>query len=536
MSAPFVSRPLGTLGLVAIAGTAACEAPTDLATVDRVVVAMGGHDAVGAVTNERVVAHGDRYFPGQGTSYTESRHLSKLSYVRTLELDEDRLRVEHDHEHVYLYDGRYQFTEVVDGTAGFLEGQDAVYPTPPESAMLSSRVTSSLAHARLTSPLRLLREVTADPSRVVDRGTVEEDGRRYLRLAIAGPGEEPVELRIDPRTHLPVSARRWEDNPPVGDTLIEARFDDYRRVDGVAVPHRVELRADGLPLHREQRSSVALNVPTGPDTYAIPDEHRPPAAPYEPRLGALGERSSELMTSIKYLALPVFFFDQDATPVGFDELAPGVMHVTGITHNSLLVEMSDHLVLVDASTPFAVRSQAVLAEIERRYPTKPIRYVVVSHFHNDHSGGVRHFVAGGGATVVVGAPSAPFYERALAGPHTVHPDRLAEQPVAVAIQAVEDRAVLADATRTIEVRRVRTVHANDMLVVYLPAEKLLFNADLFSPDPATNGAPIANPKLRAHAADLHDEVLRLGLDVETIAGAHGVGTGTLDQLRIAAGR
>ncbi len=536
MSGPFVSRPLGSLGLVVIAGTAACETPPDLAALDRVVVAMGGHDAVSAVTNERIVAHGDRYFPEQGASYTEARHLSTFSYVRTTELDADRLRIEHDHQHDYLYDGRYQFTEVVDGTAGLVAGKDAVYPSPPQSAMLASRVASTLAHTRLLSPLRLLREALADPARVVDRGTVEDAGRRYLMLAIAGPGELPVELLIDPRTHLPVSARRWEDSPPIGDTLIEARYEDYRRVGGVAVPHRVDLRASGLPLHSEQRSSVALNVPTGPETYAIPDEHRPPAAPYEPRLDALGARSSELMTSIKYLALPVFFFDQDATPVGFHELAPGVMHVTGITHNSLLVEMSDHLVLVDASTPFAVRSEAVLAEIERRYPTKPIRYVVVSHFHNDHSGGVRHFVAGGGATVVVGAPSAPFYERALASPHTVHPDRLAEQPVPVAIQAVEERATLADAARTLEVRRVRTAHADDMLVVYLPGEKLLFNADLFSPDPATNGAPIANPKLRALAADLHDEVMRLGLDVETIAGAHGVGTGTLAQLRIAAGR
>jgi glyoxylase-like metal-dependent hydrolase (beta-lactamase superfamily II) len=542
MLGAFVSRQLRSLSLVVVTGAAACEAPPELTELTGVtelngtVLALGGLEAVSAVTNERVVAHGDRYFPGQGASHTESRHLSTFNYVRTTELDTDQLHIDHDHEHDYLYDGRYRFTEVVDGASGFVAGQDAVYPSPAQSAMLSSRITAELQHARLISPLRLVREVLADPSRVIDRGTRELDGRRYLMLAIAGPGERPLELLIDPRTHLPALARQWEDNPPIGDTLIEARFDDYRRVDGVAVPYRVDLRANGLPLHSERRSSVALNVPTGPQTYAVPDAFRPPAVSYEPRLGELGERSFELMTNIKYLALPVFFFDQDATPVGFNELAPGVMHVTGITHNSLLIEMSDHLVLVDASTPFAVRSQAVLAEIERRYPTKPIRYVVVSHFHNDHSGGIRHFVAGGGVTVLVGAPSAPFYDRVLANPHTVHPDRLAEQPVPVGVKPVEDREVLGGAGRTIEVRRVRTTHANDMLVVYLPGEKLLFNADLLSPDPATNGAPIGNPKLRALAAELHDEVIRLGLDVETIAGAHGQGTATLDQLRIAAGR
>jgi glyoxylase-like metal-dependent hydrolase (beta-lactamase superfamily II) len=536
MSRAFVSRQLGSLGLLLVAGAAACEAPPDLTAVDQTVLAMGGADALAEVTNERVVAHGDRYFPEQGASHTESRHLSSFNYVRTAELDTDRLHIAHDHEHDYLYDGRYRFTEVVDGTAGFVAGQDAVYPSPAQSAMLASRAVANLQHTRLVSPLRLLREVITDPSRVVDRGTREVDGRRYLALTIAGPGERPLELLIDPRTHLPARARRWEDSAPLGDTLIEARFDDYRPVGGVQVPHRVALFANGLPLHSEERSSVALNVATGPETYAIPDEYRPPAAPYEPRLGELGARSSELMTSITYLALPVFHFDQAGTPVGFTELAPGVMHVTGLTHNSLLIERSDHLVLVDASTPFAVRSRSVLAEIERRYPGKPIRYVVVSHFHNDHSGGVRHFVAGGGATVVVGAPSAPFYERVLGNPHTLAPDQLAEQPVPVAIQAVEERAVLPGAGRTVEVHRVRTVHANDMLIVYLPGEKILFNADMFSPDPATNGAPVPNPKLRVFAGELHDEVRRLGLDVETIAGAHGVGTGTLEQLRLGAGR
>jgi len=538
MSRAFTTRHLGSLSFVVVAA-AACDSPPEPPEppeLDQVVLAMGGADALAAVTNERVVAHGDRYFPGQGASYNQPRHLATFDYVRTGELDEDRLHIDHDHLHDYLYDGRYQFTEVVDGRAGFVSGKDGYYPAPEQSAMLSSRVTSALQHDRLISPLRLVREALADPSRVEDRGTLEVDGKRYAVLAI-GPGQ-PIELLIDPATHLPAFARRWEDNPPLGDTLIEARFDDYRAVDGLELPHRVELRAGGLQLASEQRSSIALNVATGPETYAIPAALQPDAAAYEPRLAELGERSFELMTSIKYMALPFFFFDQAGIPVTMNQLAPGVMHVVGMTHNSLLVEQRDHLVVVDTPTPFPGWSRAVLDEIARRYPDKPIRQVVVSHFHNDHSGGLRNFVAGGGVTVLVGAASAPFYDRVLANPHTLVADRLAEQPVPVAIKPVEEREVLADAERAIELHHVRTTHANDMLIAYLPAQKLLFVADLFNPNLGGPGAsiPFGNPKFAAMARELYDEVIRLGLDVQTIAGAHGGGTATFEQLRTAAGR
>jgi glyoxylase-like metal-dependent hydrolase (beta-lactamase superfamily II) len=532
-------------GAAGALGSAACDAaepdpsePAEGTELDRAIEAMGGQDALRAVTNERIAAHGERYFPLQGASYGEPRHLATFDYVRTAEYDADRLHIEHDHQHRYLYDGRYRFTEVVDGTAGYVSGKDGYYPAEPETAMFSSRVTSNREHARLVSPLRLLREAITDPSRVVDRGTREVGGQRYQVVAVGGPGEQPIELLIDPQTHLPTSAQRWADNPPLGDTLIEARYSDYRPVGGVQLPYRVELREGGLALHTEERSEIALNVATGTETYAIPEAFRPPAVSYEPRLGALGERSFELMENIKYLALPFFYYDQAGVPVVMNELAPGVMHVIGATHNSLLVEQRDHLVLVDTPTPFPGWSHAVLDEIKRRYPTKPIRYVVVSHFHNDHSGGLRNFVAGGGATVLVGAPSAPFYEQVLANPHTLVADRLAQQPVPVMLAPVAERQVLSGAGHEIQVHRVKTTHANDMLIAYLPAEKLLFTADLFNPNMAGPGTsiPFENPKFVTMAGELFDEVRRLGLDVQTIAGAHGGGTATFEQLRAAAGR
>jgi glyoxylase-like metal-dependent hydrolase (beta-lactamase superfamily II) len=56
-------------------------------------------------------------------------------------------------------------------------------------------------------------------------------------------------------------------------------------------------------------------------------------------------------------------------------------------------------------------------------PAKPIRYVIATHHHFDHSGGLRGF-ASVNVPVIVHDSARPFIERALSTPATVNPDRL----------------------------------------------------------------------------------------------------------------
>ena len=78
-------------------------------------------------------------------------------------------------------------------------------------------------------------------------------------------------------------------------------------------------------------------------------------------------------------------------------------------------------------------------------------------------------------------------------PATVNPDHLAKSGKKAMVEGVRDRRVLSDGTRTVEIRHIAGIlHADDMLMVYLPKEKLLIEADAYTP-PAPNVAPMTLP-------------------------------------------
>src|SRR5262249_12280161 len=114
---------------------------------------------------------------------------------------------------------------------------------------------------------------------------------------------------------------------------------------------------------------------------------------------------------------------QDPNPyarVATQKAAEGVWYLTGGTHHSVLIEMKDHLIMVEAPLN-EERSTAIIAEARKLVPAKPIRYVINSHHHFDHSGGLRAFVAEG-ATVITQDVNRAYLAQVLAAPATVRPD------------------------------------------------------------------------------------------------------------------
>src|SRR5439155_26332964 len=87
-----------------------------------------------------------------------------------------------------------------------------------------------------------------------------------------------------------------------------------------------------------------------------------------------------------------------AVTVAVEKLADGVWYLTTPNARSWLVEFNDHLVLVEGMTGEA-RSLAINAEIAKLVPNKSLRYVINTHAHYDHAGGLRTYVAQG-VTVV----------------------------------------------------------------------------------------------------------------------------------------
>src|SRR5262249_48159106 len=125
------------------------------------------------------------------------------------------------------------------------------------------------------------------------------------------------------------------------------------------------------------------------------------------------------------------------TRVTSQKAADGVWYVTGGTHHSVVIEMKDHVIVVEGPLNDD-RALAVLKEARAPVPSKPITYLIVSHHHFDHAGGVRAF-AGEGATLITHDASRPFFERIVTAPATVSPDYLAKSGRKVAVEGVRDR-------------------------------------------------------------------------------------------------
>ena len=288
----------------------------------------------------------------------------------------------------------------------------------------------------------------------------------------------------------------WIDNPVLGDTPVEIVYSDYRDFNGVLFPGHIVRTQGGHPVLDITVSSVTKNPTVAID---VPDQVRSFKAP------------------------PV--------TVAVEKLADGVFYLKGGSHHSVAIDQRDHVVVVEGPQDEA-RSMAVIAKVKETIPNKPIRYVINTHAHFDHSGGLRTYVAEG-ATVVTHEMNKAYYERAWAAPHTLNPDNLAKANKPATFETFTDKKVLTDGKRSIEVHQIAGGGHNDAFaMVYLPAEKILIEVDAWAPL-APNAPPPPAPS--PFAINLYENVSRLKLNVRQIAALHGPGVATLADLQTAIG-
>ena len=284
------------------------------------------------------------------------------------------------------------------------------------------------------------------------------------------------------------------DSAVLGDTPIEFRYSEYRDFDGVRFPARIERRVAGLPWYELTVKSVRINTAQPFDT---PAEI---AANPEPR----------------------------PARVEVSELAPGVLLFGGGTHNSVVVEQREGILVIEAPLNEA-RSEDILREIRQRFGEKKILGVINTHTHFDHAGGLRTFVAEGIA-VITHERNAKYFAAAWKQPRTLNPDRLAKSPRKPGFQTFTDKRLIDDADRPVELHAIAGSGHNDAFaMVFLPKQRILVEADAWTPTPPGAKPPaVVNPLW----INLYENVQRLRLDVQTIAPLHGMPQ-TLEGLRAA---
>jgi glyoxylase-like metal-dependent hydrolase (beta-lactamase superfamily II) len=293
------------------------------------------------------------------------------------------------------------------------------------------------------------------------------------------------------------------DHAVLGDALTEISYSDYRDVSvgdaKVRLPFRVVTKLAGETTQDMKYSTITANAGLPAESLAAPPN---------------AERVAPAATQNEVTA----------TRLGEDAYVLG-----GGSHHSLAVGFKDQVLVVEAPLNDD-RSLAVLRKVNELFPSRSIR-LVPTHYHFDHSGGIRTYV-GWGLPILTTPGNKAFIEKMAATPHTIRPDTLSKDPKKPNVETFTGKKVVTDGTRTLELYDVGpNPHVKEAVVAYLPREKVLFVADLFSlaaaPSVVERSAP-PSPAL----VDFNEKITRLGLAVDVLVPAHGR-QGTMEDLKAA---
>lgn len=452
------------------------QPPQRVISLDDVVRAMGGRDQLLGIRTLVLEGKGDNYNLGQNlTPDAPLPRFEVTEFRRTYDFPQRRWRQEQ------VRVARFTTPNTSPQRAQIaLDGDVAFNVLPDGRAQRVSRaLTVDRINELLYHPVGLIQRALERGSSIVPITTNEG---RLFRINV---GYNEVDLFVDRATLLPTMTLKYVSHPMLGDVLIETEFDDWREVDGVKLPMHIVQRLDG----RWTLSDIRLT-------------------------------SARINTDVGNLAAPI---DVRAAPipelnvtVTVDTIGPGLWYLAGQSHHSVAIEMSDHLLLVEAPQNDA-RTLAVIARARQLRPDKPLRAVINTHHHFDHAGGIRAAMSEG-LTIITHAGNVAFYRDLGRRRFGITDDALSRTSRTPTIEGVATKRVLSDGTRSVELHHIRgNPHASTLLMVYLPAERLLIQADTYNP-PAPN---LPTPPTPVFAPNLVANVDRLGLQVDRVIGIHG---------------
>ena len=384
--------------------------------------------------------------------------------------------------------GQQRQTQVVSGAAAWNQPPQAADGSQPDAQPQAPAVAAERALQIWITPHGFVKAALANAATVTE---TEEGGE----VAFTLPSGHRVEGTINANGEVD-RVRTWVDNPVLGVMLVETTYSDYQEFEGVRFPTRIMQSQGGRPALDLTIRTVTANAPVA-------------------------------------IAVPASMagFQPPAPTVTTTEVAPGVFYLTGGSHHSVAIEMSNGIVVVEGPQS-EERGLAVIEAAKAAIPNKGITHVINTHVHFDHSSGLRPFVAEG-AQVVTHESAETFYRDAWSAPRTLRADRYATANAEPAFITLADTTTITDGRRRVEIHRIQeSPHNTGFLMVWLPAERILIEADAYTP--AAAGAPVPPPN--PNVINLYDNVTRLGLQPRQILALHGPRVATLADLRAAAGR
>ena len=503
--------------LLGLQGTAASAAPNALETVDRAITALGGDSALRQVRTLVMTASAEHWEPQSNfVPGGEMKTAGESAVVVTRDVAAKGVRMDWDRKKMSFGPGAFKYSEVYAEGVGFVQGVNSTSRTlqslasnPPQHTMSGIKLATFLRETHRGYPLLVL-DMKDNPQALTALADQNAGGRK-LRAVRYDAGRYAFTVMFDAESGLPARVRSLDTDPIDGDVTYDLVLSDWRVVNGVRFAHAQALELGKRVVARFQYSTIAVNAAVPADRFVVTYEVRKRRVP--PAMGDVPYQWVERRTLWgNFRDTDELVHGEDSTGLSWMDLAPGVVLTSGGSHNNLVVEMRDHLIVFDAPI-HEHQSRWTIDSLAAKYK-KPIRYLVMTHHHWDHANGVRAYVAEG-ANVIVGKGAAAHFRKILSAPHSVIVDDLQRKPRRATVIEVSDKKILTDGKRSVGIYSMESQHSAGTLIGMVHDAKLGFVTDIWSPR-----GPLP-PKANAGMIEVVQGFQRHGLDPERVAGGHG---------------
>jgi glyoxylase-like metal-dependent hydrolase (beta-lactamase superfamily II) len=318
-------------------------------------------------------------------------------------------------------------------------------------------------------------------------GEAVYESRKQNVISFSTGAGAQIALYFDAQTNMLTKSETLGTDPAAGDAVTEFIIAGWQTVNGVKFPTGQISKIAGEPAQDYRYSEIRVNSKPADSLFQPPKDYA--AAPSPP-----------------------------SAQLAVNELSKGVWLLEGLGggfYAPLVVEFRDHVMVIEPVFNDAT-SRAVMDKVKELAPGKPVRYVAATHHHSDHSGGTRTYFAEG-ATLVTTPGNVGYFQRMATRKFTIPPDSLQRNPRAPSIETIQNKKrVFTDGTQTVELYDIGpNSHAREMVVAWLPKERIVYCGDLLGRNPDNSIAPaIQATKEFAAALD------RLALPVDRIVDTH----------------
>ena len=499
--------------------------------------------AMGTTNLKSIQFTADGYLSKVGEQYsltTDWPHFNVSGYTRTIDFDANYMRLDYDPKQGnYPTDGyapvsEEHVTQILSGDFAWeMKGNT---PLPYTRLYLDGMPWADLRQLEMMlTPHGFIKAALAASDAVAIRQPIVGPSDfglsafgQWVTIVSFHYGKYRVNGTINDKNLIELTGT-WIANPVYGDMAYEMRYTQYRDYNGVMFPGLIHVH------HGDPRINPAENY------FQV----------------SIKDVQANLVVDKIPVPDVVRTTKIDPVKVVTQKLADHVWLLGGGPMNSVLVEFKNFVAVVEAPQNEA-RSLAVIDEVHRLVPGKPIQYVVNTNHHMAHAGGLRTYFSQG-TTVVTHQSNRDYYVDILFSPfpRTLDPDQMtifnpmymiSRRPPSIETVGGTTsigKYVVSDDERQMQIWHVQDMayeigesyikvpgpsiargnHSADMLMVYLPTEKILINADLYVP-PA-QGAPPAAPTAGMRTLNLN--MKKLDFDVAQHVSIVGSRVGSNDE-------